>query len=293
VSLFVGFAAYFAIKLCEEPERAERLAALCLDPRWPWQLMSVTFGVRDKVAVSTRRQKLVAKDGIEKLRDGIMHPKNRHAEIVHRANAEDNHAHLHVQTGQQLAVPSWSNPAELTGLVKGPDLPAGAELAPWLEVMHQIMLTLEVGNAILSVWPTERMAHGDGTLSSTVLDTPSAVYNLGVDETFELQNDRAIRARRQLGDKYIRHPRWGTYLRRAHLDRCGGLQRIRDTVPLAKVLELGGAGDLVYLQCTEHPSGALTREGEQVRQALQDALAPIVAPPRPQEANQAEPPRTS
>jgi hypothetical protein len=283
VSLFVGFAAYFAIKLCDDPERAERFAGLCQDPRWPWQLTSVTFGVRDKVAVSTRRQKLAAKDGIARLRDGILDPRNKHAEIVHRANAEDNHAHLRVETGQQLAVPSWPNPAELTGLVKGSDLSAGAALVPWLEVMHQIMLTLEVGNAILSMWPTERMANGDGTLSSTVLDTPSAVYNLGVNEKFEAQNDRVIRARRQLGDKYIRHPRWGTYLRRAHLDRCGGLQRIRDTVPLAKVLELGGTGDLVYLQCTEHPSGALTTEGEQVRQALQDALAPIVAPPRPQE----------
>ena len=63
--------------------------------------------------------------------------------------------------------------------------------------------------------------------------------------------------------QYIRHPRWGTYLRREHLDRVGGLARVRDAAPLAKVLELGGAGDLVYLQCTV--SAAPAPHGEAAR----------------------------
>jgi hypothetical protein len=203
--------------------------------------------------------------------------------VDHRADADDNHAHLHIETGQRLADPDWPCAATLTGLTKAHDLPGGADLLSWIDVLHEIMAALDVGNAVLPVWPTENMVDSDATFIRIVLDTPKGDHDLGLLGEFETQRSRANYWRPELGDKYIRHPRWGTYLRRAHLDRCGGLQRIRDTVPLARVLELGGAGDLVYLQCTEHPSGALTPEGEQVRQALQDALAPIVAPPRPQE----------
>jgi hypothetical protein len=269
--------------LFEQQEKAERLAYLCLDPRWPWPLTSVVFGLREKWTASTRRQNLPQKGGAARLSNGILNASHRCASIDHRADAEENHARLYVETGQRLAVPSWPNPAEVNGVVKETSLVADSDLTSWIDLLHEIMITLDVGNAVLSAWRTERMAQSDNTFGSTVLDTPSAVHNLGVSESFAIQNARANYWRPELGDKYIRHPRWGTYLRRAHLDRVGGLQRIRDTVPLAKVLELGGAGDLVYLQCTEHPSGALTSEGEQVRQALQDALAPIVAPPRPQE----------
>ena len=149
--------------------------------------------------------------------------------------------------------------------------------------MHEIMLNLQISNGVITAWPTEHMVDSDTSFVNVLLDTPANVYNLGIREHYQLQNARVKYWRPELGDKYIRHPRWGTYLRRAHLDRVGGLERIRGEVPLAKILELGGAGDLVYLQCTEHPAGALTPEGEQIRQKLEEVLEPIVAPPRPHE----------
>ncbi len=204
-------------------------------------------------------------------------------ELDYQAAAEGNYAHLQLQTGTLVVDSVWSNPVTFTGHTKADDLPAEMDLSHSIEVLHRLMAILEVANAVLTVWPTEAMTISDTTFIRTILDTPQATYNLGIRGAFEQQRARSNYWRPELGDKYIRHPRWGTYLRREHLDRVGGLSRIRDSVPLAKVLELGGPGDLVYLQCTEYPAGALTPEGEQVRQALEDVLAPIVAPPRPQE----------
>ena len=281
--MYLGFAGYFSVRLCNEPERAEKLAKLLLDRRWPWPLTSVVFGLRAGWTKHARRLKLSGAQGILRLRDGITDPENRDASIDHRADADENHAKLHVTTGQRLANPDSANAASISGVTKASDLLEGAELLSWLEVMHEIMIVVDAGNAVLTVWPTHHMANSDATFVRIVLDTSKAVFTMGVHGNVELQNTRANYWRPELGDKYIRHPRWGNYLRREHLDRVGGLARVRDAVPLAKVLELGGPGDLVYLQCTEHPAGALTPEGEQVRQALEDVLAPIVAPPRPQE----------
>ncbi len=281
--MYLGIAGYFSTKLCEHKEKAEQLAALLTDVRWPWPLTSVVFGLRAGWDKRSRRLKLGGKEAKTRLFDGILNPENREACLDHRSSAEENHARVAVDTGQRFAVASWPNPAEITSIVKGTELSADTSLLSWLEVMHQISLALDVANAVMSPWPTERMASSDVTFGGTIIDGPSGTKNLGVGTSFALQNSRANYWRPELGNKYIRHPRWGTYLRRSHIDLVGGLQRIRDSVPLAKILELGGAENLVYLQRTEHPAGALTPEGERARQALEDVLAPVVAPPRPQE----------
>lgn len=281
--MYLGIAGYFSTRLFEQPAKAGQLASLLLDERWPWRLESVVFGLRAAWDKRSRRVKLTGKDAHLRLSEGMMNSEHREAELDHRANAEDNRARLAVDTGQRFAVASWPNPAELTSIVRGTELSPTADLQTWLEVMHQIMVTVDVANAVISPWPTERMASSDVTFGGTVIDSPAGVKDLGVGKSFALQNSRANYWRHELGNKYIRHPRWGTYLRQSHLDQVGGLERVRGAVPLAKVLELGGAGDLVYLQCTEHPKGAMTVEGEGVRHKLEEVLAPVVAPPRPQE----------
>jgi hypothetical protein len=284
--LYVGFAGYFSSRLYLDKQRCQRLTAQLLDQRWPWPLTSVVFGLRTGFSKYARRLRLSAGHGASRLLEGLINPEHRSAGLDHRADAEVNHAQLRVELGQHLVDPSWPCAAEVNGLIRAYELPEGADLLSWLELMHELMLTLEVGNAVLPVWRSEHMVWSDNTFGGMVLDTPNGDYNLGLRGVFETQRHRANYWRPELGGKYLRHPRWGTYLRREHLDRVGGLRRVRDAVPLARVLELGGAGDLVYLQCTEHPAGALTAEGEGVRHALETVLKPIVAPARPQDQQQ-------
>ncbi len=279
--MHVGFAGYFSKKVYEDQALSSQLASLFLDDRWPWPLTSVIFGQRAGFSKRGRRQKLSGKEAKTKLISGMRDPEGRDASLDHRASAEENHARLNIETGQLLVNRRAANPTKITGQVKGIDLPKEANLLSWVELMHQIMSCLDIANGVLTVWPTEYMVDADTIFVNIMLDTPKSVHNLGVQSQYQIQNSHVKYWRPELGDKYIRHPRWGNYLRRAHLELVGGLSRIRDIVPLAKVLELGGQGDLVYLQCTEHPAGALTQEGEQVRQALEVLLAPIVAPPPP------------
>jgi hypothetical protein len=283
MSLYMGLAAYFSAHIFRNPQLAETVARLCLDRRWPWALANVSFGLRSSFFKATRRQRLSGRAAADKLRYGLLNADHRNARLGHSADEEENHARLEVETGQRLAQPDIPYAATIVGRIKAFELPDGATPLNWVDVMHELMVALDVGNGVLPVWPTVNMVDSDSMFVRIILDTPKADYNLGVRGEFETQCARANYWRPELGDKYVRHPRWGTYLRRNHIDRVGGLARLRDTVPLAKIVELGGAGDLIYLQCTDQPKGALTPAGESVRQALQTFLEPILCPPRPQE----------
>ena len=162
--MYLGIAGYFSTRLFEQPAKAGQLASLLLDERWPWRLESVVFGLRAAWDKRSRRVKLTGKDVRIRLSEGMMNSEHREAELDHRANAEDNHARLAVDTGQRFAAASWPNPAELTSIVRGTELSPTADLQAWLEVMHQIMVTVDVANAVISPWPTERMASSDVTL---------------------------------------------------------------------------------------------------------------------------------
>ena len=127
----------------------------------------------------------------------------------------------------------------------------------------------------------ERSA-ADTTLGSIVLDSRGrGEIDLGPGAEFIAQNRRANYWRDKLGGTYVRHPRWGTYLRRAHVDQIGGTDRIRERVAPAKIVELGA---LVFVQLTERFDDALSAEADARRRAFEELLAPIVAPPRPQDA---------
>src|SRR5690606_30169691 len=132
----------------------------------------------------------------------------------------------------------------------------------------------DVGSATIPVLKSRMSRLNDVTLNARVGLT-------GVDfepPDFALQNNRANYWRDKLGGTYVRHPRWGNYLGRAHIDQIGGLDRIRDEVAPARIVELG---NLVYIQLTDDPHDAITAECERKRRALEAVMAPILPPARP------------
>ncbi|MEZ4361310.1 MAG: hypothetical protein R3B48_14085 [Kofleriaceae bacterium] len=281
--MHVGFASYFCTHLYEDEERASSVARLLLDSRWPWPPTSTSFGIGKRWGQRSARRKLTGHKAHASLVAGILDPGHRDVAMEVKPDTEENYARLLLKTGQVLPTPEAPFPATLTGHTKATNLPVGKDLVAWVDLLHELMLTLDIGHGVLPVWPTEDMVDSDTVLVRIRLSAAKGERDLGVTGEFEIQRARAEYWRHELGDKYLRHPRWGTYLRRCHLDRVGGLALLRDTVPLAKILELGGPHDLIYLQCTDHPKGALTPDGEAVRQALQTFLEPILVPPRPQE----------
>jgi hypothetical protein len=279
--LHVGFAGYVPLFMCKERERTERLAALLTDRRWPWPLrwvLTYKFGV---VGRHDRARRISGAKDRPMLVDCITSPATRRVELEHHCSSpEDNHVSFYLESGQHQIRESEA-PFDVCATTHGHDLPDGADLARWIELVHEMAMVLDVRHAVVPVWPTWMMLRSDLSFHSFVLDTGRVQYAMGVVGPFERQVDRANHWRRRLGSEYVRHPRWGNYLRREQLDRVGGLDKIRSAVPLAKVVELGEG--LVYLQCTEHPATALAPQGARVRQLLEDALAPILVPAIPSE----------
>jgi hypothetical protein len=80
----------------------------------------------------------------------------------------------------------------------------------------------------------------------------------------------------KLGSQYIRKPRWGTYLKPAHVAAIGGRARLLEVVQPPVVREVG---DLLYLQLSERVSDAESEFARKRWMAFAALVAPIVMPP--------------
>lgn len=277
MTMHLGFAGYFGSPLYDDPARAARVAELHVDERWPWPPCWLSCGLVEAYGKRTRSRKVVGVKGAAIVRESILDPAVRALELYRSSKEVGNHAHAYVHTGRIRISTDWEHPFDITGQTRAHDLPPGAEIERWLELVHELMVTVDVGCAVLPVWPTATATLADTTFGSIILDSRwRGEIDLGPGPDFKLQNQRANYWRDKLGGTYVRHPRWGTYLRRHHIERVGGLDRIRAQVAPEAILQLG---ELVFIQLTPL-ADALGPTCEAKRRAFEDLLAPIVAPRR-------------
>ena len=71
-------------------------------------------------------------------------------------------------------------------------------------------------------------------------------------------------------------PRWGTYLKPAHVAAVGGRERILEVVQPEVTREVG---ELFYVQLTARVSDAASEVAKQRQAAFAGLLAPITMPP--------------
>jgi hypothetical protein len=276
MKLFLGFNGYYGTRLGDDPSRAERVASLLVDPRWPWPPWWALFWLRDDFFKSTRSRKVIGAKGSAVIANAIA-ARDYQRVFVYRSSKEvDDFAGVSVETGERLTVSDHEHPLEVWGLTQGFDLPAGKDLKSWVAMVHELMVALDVGCATIPVFRGKGACLNDVTLSMRV--TLSDVDFQPPD--YPRQNNRAIRVREKLGGTYVRHPRWGNYLGLEHVAKIGGIDRIRSEVAPAQLIELG---KLVFIGLTEDPRDALTAECERKRAALELLMAPIVAPPQANE----------
>lgn len=88
------------------------------------------------------------------------------------------------------------------------------------------------------------------------------------------ESARINRVRNELGERYVRPPGWGTFLRPSHIEAVGGRARLLELVQPA-VVEV--VGPLLYVQLSRL-GDALAPETEARRRALAELLAPITVP---------------
>jgi hypothetical protein len=277
-TLHVGFATRYAVPLVTSPDRAERVASLLLDPRWPWPPTSLSTVLLEPFTKHTNTRRLGAKTGQERLANSIQDPTVRVVMLSCHSLESKNHAHVRLDTGTH-ALSSWEQPFKASGQTRAHDLPDGKAIDRWIELMHELMVALDVASAILPLYATATAVLADTMMGSIVSDSRwTGRTNLGPGDEFSNQNDRANYWRDLLGATYVRNARWGTYLRDHHVEAVGGLDRIRREVDPARVTALGS---LTYFQLTETLDEGLTDACEAKRRAFDVLLAPILPPPIP------------
>jgi len=273
----LGFAARYATRLVDSPERAKRVAALLVDPRWPWLASSFTAGELADLTKSSPAVRIASEKAAPKLADSILDPTKRVVRLK-RVTRDEQFCEAWVDTGT-FVLSTWDQPFSATGHTRGHELPEGRTVEGWIALIHDLMVALDVASAILPVYETANAVFADILLMSIVRDSRwTGTTDLGSGDDLAEQNDRANYWRDLVGARYVRNARWGTYLRDHHIEAVGGLDRIRSEVEPARIDRLG---ELVYFQLTESVEDAIGPACNAKRRAFDAVLAPILPPPKP------------
>lgn len=273
----LGFAARYATRLVDSPDRANRVAALLVDSRWPWRASSFTAGELANLTKSSPAVRIGSEKAAKRMADSILDPTKRLIRLK-KVTRDEEFSEASIDTGT-FALSTWDQPFRATGHTRGHDLPEGHTVEAWISLVHDLMVALDVASAILPVYETDSAIFADIMLMSITRDSRwTGTTDLGPGEDFAAQNDRANYWRDLLGAKYVRNARWGTYLRDHHIDAVGGIDRIRREVEPARIDRLG---ELVYFQLTESIADAVDAACDAKRRAFDAVLAPILPPPIP------------
>lgn len=272
----LGLAAYYDEALVENAPGLAEVAKLLVDPRWPWVPALGRVSVRNPHELRTAERKRIEREARFRVRPGdyetvqeaLANPAFFSVRMELAATDAKNHADSYVENGTFRA--SWMEvPFRAEARIRGFELPEGKTVQAWVEVMHELVTALRTKHAILGVFDNP-----DATMSDVAMMGISV--NGRSRHPHRDQVSRAAIAMGDIGGKYVRHPRWGTYLLPRHLDAVGGLARVRAEVEPHEVREIG---ELVYVQLTAFED-ALTEACEAKRRALEAILEPILVPKR-------------
>ncbi len=186
--------------------------------------------------------------------------------VTSRAD-QSNHAWVVVDNGQpELAHEGVAYPLSARGMCRA-DVPAGRSLEAWLGVVRELASLVAAAQGVIWADLDERpiVARQFLTGSHQPKMPPDHPHN---------ESARINRVRNELGERYVRPPGWGTFLRQSHLDAVGGRARLVEFVQPAVVEDIG---PLLYVQLSTL-ADALAPETEARWRALTELLAPITVP---------------
>ncbi|MEO8840635.1 MAG: hypothetical protein ABI704_03630 [Kofleriaceae bacterium] len=240
-----------------------------MDPRWvhPFKLVSVGY-----IPTMDREPRFPGQIPRTQLRaSALTSLASASAEYVSFSTSKkevSDHADFKVDTGRhtvyqpdapQFANAKWRVP---------PNVDLESAVAAWVELQHAVIETIAALHAVIVTATNPYVMSAERWLSLT-----------SVDDTVMHPHPEEIsayaRKRDQLGKEYVRKPRWGTYLKPAHVAAVGGREKILAVVKPPVVRDVG---DLLYVQLSERVSDATSEAAKARWQAFADLLAPITVP---------------
>lgn len=256
--------------LARDPARQARLADLIVDPRWRYSFKLIT---PTYVPGSSAEPRFTGQVAAPRMCDAALQTLSSSSvtSAMFSISKKDSldHAHFDVGTGRD-ASPSISIRANARWRIPE-DTDIDAAAAEWVELQHAILETLGAKHGVIVTATNEHVLDAEVWLSLTSVDG-KVVHPRPAEIS-------SYAARSQLlGDTYVRHPRWGTYLKPAHVAAVSGRAKIIDVVRPGVVRDVG---DLLYIQLTERVSDATSDVAKARYRAFAELLAPITMPPEP------------
>jgi len=262
--LRVGLAAHYGTELYKDAERVARTARLMLDDRWPqrftkWQVHPVTG------TVEGRRGKLPP-EPLDQVAGALADSTTNWVELK-TPGPEWHDVSIKAGTERDL-YPTHVCPFRAMASINVDKLPAPrTDVYRWVTLAHDLVSTVGARNATITVAPS-----GDVILDQSIPYLPDPNDDLLIMGGGPALGD----AQRNVGGKYARYPRWGTYLHAEHVAAIGGRDRIAREVEPALFEQLD---DLLYIQLTAGIDDAWTPAMWAKRLKLRKLMESILVPP--------------
>lgn len=260
----LGMHCVHGAQLGSEPERLARLERLVVDPRWGATFRSILVGrVPGVPHEPVPRGRVAAKDLQRVAHEALGARTAEWIELKVGTTPPTDPARLYINTGRYARRPGWANARRSL-----PATDTEAATAAWIELQHAIVDAVGAEHGVIVAAPTFELAQIEIWLQNISLD--GKAFHPHPDEIASY----AVKAP-QLGDEYLRAPRWGTYLSPKHLALIGGKQRVLDAVEPPVVREVG---PLLYIQLSERVADAMSPETEAKRSTFEALVAPLLPP---------------
>jgi hypothetical protein len=250
------------------PARLARLAELAVDPRWLHRFKLVIvhhlFGAPQTPSffgqVAAARFRSVAQEALAA-------PSVDNATFAVSKKESADHAHWKVETGRDrrtaatryYANAKWRMPEDASG---------ESMAAEWIELQHAILETIGATQGVIVTATNAWVMHAELFFETASVDGKQMHPHPEEISSYRVNRD-------QLGEQYVRKPRWGTYLKPAHVAAVGGREKILAVVRPPVVRDVG---DLLYVQLSERVADATAPATLERWRAFADLLAPITMP---------------
>lgn len=251
-------------------ETAREVARILTDARWPWLPSLVGAMQRPGQPVYTWRKGRIPAAELGATVTDIMASSLTVGAALSVAKKQDlDHAWYQVDNGhRQAAHEGIRYPFRAIAMCRATDLPVGASAMNWIELMHELVRVTGAPHAL--IWAGTDWRPIASRQFLTGVPRPQYPPDHPV---YEIDRTRTHRA--ELGDRWIRSPAWGSYLKPEHVDAIGGRAKIVEIVRPDVVRDVGA---LVYFQLSERIEDAVTAETERKRRAFEELAAPVTVP---------------
>lgn len=260
--LRVGLIADFGKELKATPSGVERVAELMFDERWPRRFTKWQVHAESHLQNAGRRGRLPA-EALAEVTAALGDFSTLWVDLKTSGPESDS---VYVDTGKNLYLHrDYACPLRMWASIRIEKMQdPNAQVRRWVTLAHDFVSSVRARNGTISVGPSSDVVTDLGVPRLPDPNDHLRITGGGV---------AAGETRKQLGGKYSRYPRWGTYLHPEHVAAIGGRDRIAREVEPALFEQVD---DLLYIQLTADFEDANTPVMWEKRLKLRKLMEPIL-----------------